>query len=380
MDTIYFDNAATTQIDPEVIDVMKEVMELSYGNPSSTHQIGRKAKVLIETARKNIAKHFDVDANQVVFTSSGTEGNNLVLNNAVENLGVKRIITSKIEHHAVLHVVENLEKKYAIEVEYVQLNETGVINLSDLEDKLAKSNKKTLVSLMLVNNEIGNILPVKEVSGLCKEYKALFHSDIVQFVGNNKLSLKETPVDFVVASAHKFHGPKGVGFICFNRAYKIAPMILGGNQEKGIRSSTENVHAIVGMYKALVLSSENMEENKSHILSVKKYFCQELKKIFPDVIFNGQSSDENKSSVTIVNVRFPFKDKMFLFSLDMFGIMASSGSACQSGSSKVSHVLKEILNDEEIQKTSIRFSFSRFSTTKEVDLCVEKIAKKFKKR
>lgn len=378
MKQVYFDNAATTFMYEEVIDVMMDSMKNNFGNPSSTHQFGRKAKVALETSRKSVAKSIGANSSEIIFTSSGTEGNNLVLNNAVKYLGVKVIITSKIEHHAVLNVVENLAKEYGVLVRYVELDEFGGIDLNSLYKLLKDSDEKTLVSLMMVNNEIGNILPYKEVASLCDEYKALFHTDAVQAVGHLPIDLKNVSIDFLVASAHKFHGSKGVGFVYFDKKHVIKPMILGGNQEKGIRSSTENIHAIVGMAKALEISIGKMIQSSEHILELKKYMCEQLKEVFPDVKFNGYSSSVDKGIPKILNVRFPKQDKMLLFNLDLKGVAASSGSACQSGGIKVSHVLKEFLTEEELMKTSIRFSFSSFSTKEEVD-CFIDVIRLFKK-
>ncbi|WP_408041727.1 cysteine desulfurase family protein [Tenacibaculum amylolyticum] len=379
MKTIYFDNAATTPMLSEVITVMQEAMETNYGNPSSTHQMGRKAKVVVETARKKIAKQLKVTAKEIVFVSSGTEGNNLILNNAVKNLNIERIVTTKIEHHAVLNVVENLRSEHGIEIVYLPVNKNGEVDIEVLKLVLLENDKKTMVSLMMVNNEIGNILPVKEVSEICQESKALLHTDAVQAVGHIDINLEKYPVDFLVASAHKFHGPKGIGFVYFNDKHIVKPMLLGGNQEKGIRSSTENVHGILGMEKALEMSLQNLETNKEYVLSLKKYFCEKLKEVFQDVSFNGNSSDAEKSSPYILNVRFPISDKMLLFNLDLSGVMASSGSACQSGGKKVSHVLKEMLDEDELNKTSIRFSFSKFSTKEQVETVIDKIKLLLKK-
>ena len=266
MKPIYLDNAATTPIDKEVIDVMYQSMIDNNGNPSSTHQFGRKAKSSIETARKNIAKHFNVSASEIIFTAGGTEADNLILFNAVTNLGVKRIITSKIEHHAVLHTVDYLKKTYGTEVVYLNVDEFGSVDLQQLEELLAEENQpKTLVSLLFVNNEVGTILPIKEVAKLCKQYEAYFHSDTVQGIGYFDLDLQEISVDFIVASAHKFHGPKGVGFAFFRKGIGIQPILHGGEQEKGARSSTENVHSILGMEKALDLALTNRVENEQKI-------------------------------------------------------------------------------------------------------------------
>jgi len=373
MKAIYLDNAATTKIDEEVLSLMYTSMQENFGNPSSTHQFGRKAKTAVETARKNIAKHFNVSASEIVFTAGGTEADNLILNNAVLNLGVQRIITSKIEHHAVLHTCEFLEKSQNITLDFVKVDEFGSIDVVHLERLLSTSDAKTLVSLMHINNEIGNILNTDEVCKICKKYDALFHSDTVQVIGHYNLDLKETPIDFIVASAHKFHGPKGVGFAYFKKGFGILPMFFGGDQERGARSSTENVHSILGMEKALSLAMNHLEKDRNYIESLKVYFISELKSISEKIEFNGFSSNLDKSSYTILNVRFPVINEMLLFSFDMAGIAVSGGSACQSGSNKGSHVLEEILNENDADKTSVRFSFSKFTTKDEIDFTVKKI-------
>ncbi|PQJ81518.1 cysteine desulfurase family protein [Polaribacter glomeratus] len=373
MKAIYLDNAATTKIDIEVLELMHISMQENFGNPSSTHQFGRKAKSAVETARKNIAKHFNVTAPEIIFTAGGTEADNLILNNAVLNLGVQRIITSKIEHHAVLHTAEFLQRTQNIILDFVHVDEFGVIDLNHLEELLAASDKKTLVSLMHINNEIGNILPVDEICVLCKKYNALFHSDTVQVIGHYALDLQKYPLDFFVASAHKFHGPKGVGFAFFKKGFGVLPMFYGGDQERGARSSTENVHSILGMDKALTIAMNNLKSDTKYIENLKHYFSTELQNISSDIQFNGRSSDFEKSSYTILNVRFPVKNDMLLFSLDMAGIAVSGGSACQSGSNKGSHVLAEILKDQEADKTSVRFSFSKFTTKEEIDTTIIKL-------
>ena len=378
MKSVYLDNAATTPMLPEVVEVMQQSMLSNFGNPSSTHQFGRKAKAAVETARKNIAKHFNVTASEIIFTAGGTEADNLVLYNAVLNLGVTRIVTSKIEHHAVLRTVSYLEKQYAIKVDFVDVDENGSIVLSDLELLLSKSSEKTLVSLMYVNNEIGNLLPIDEVCNICKKNDAYFHSDTVQAVGHYQIDLQKTPIDFIAASAHKFHGPKGVGFAYIKKGISVQPMLYGGQQEKGARSSTENVHAILGMEKALEIAYKNLEADTIYIKDVKRYFIQQLAFHFKEVKFNGLSSDLEKSSYTILNVRFPVVDKMLLFNLDLQGIAVSGGSACQSGANKGSHVLQAFLSNNDAKKTSMRFSFSKLTTIKEVDFCIEKLLKNIK--
>jgi len=374
MKRIYLDNAATTPLAPEVIEVMLETMKQNFGNPSSTHQYGRAAKNALETARKNIAKHFNISAAEIIFTSSGTEADNLILLNAVTNLGVKRFITSKVEHHAVLHTLNNLKSTYDIEVDYVSVLPDGSIDLAHLEELLAKNSDVCLVSLMMVNNEVGTLLPLKEVGEICKKFDAFFHSDTVQGVGHYTIDLSEINIDFIVASAHKFHGPKGVGFAYFKKGIGIKPMLHGGSQEKGARSSTENLHSIIGMSIALDLAYENLEKDKRQIQELKTYFIDKIKDFNPKIEFNGSSADQTKSSYTIVNIRFPFVKDLFLFELDMQGIAVSGGSACQSGSNTGSHVLAE-LNKHLDSSTSIRFSFSRYTTQEEIDKTIEIIKK-----
>lgn len=373
MKVVYLDNAATTPIDPEVIQVMQDSMQRNFGNPSSTHQFGRKAKNGVENARKNIAKVFNVSSSEIIFTAGGTEADNLIMYNAVNNLEVKRIITSRIEHHAVLHTAEFLREEYDIALDFVKIDDQGDVDLKHLESLLSNSTEKTLVSLMYINNEIGNILPWMTIGELCQEHGALFHSDTVQAIGHYELDLQKVPVDFITASAHKFHGPKGVGFAYFKKGFGIKPILHGGDQEKGARSSTENVHGILGMEKALVLASDTLDEDKTHMNSLKSYFMNGLLQLDGRIRFNGQSSNLELSSCTILNVLFPISNDMMLFSLDLQGIAVSGGSACQSGSNAGSHVLHEILNKEDEELTSVRFSFSRNTTQEEIDYTLEKL-------
>lgn len=377
MKSVYLDNAATTPMLPEVIEAVQQSMQTNFGNPSSTHQYGRKAKAAVETARKNIAKHFNISSSEIIFTAGGTEADNLILFNAVLNLGVERIITSKIEHHAVLNTVQFLEEKHKITVDYVRVNEEGAVSMESLGGLLNKSKKKTLVSLMYVNNEIGNLLPIEEVVVLCKEHEAYFHSDTVQAIGHYDIDLQKTQIDFITASAHKFHGPKGVGFAYFKKGIGILPMLHGGEQEKGARSSTENVHSIVGMEKALTIACKSLHKDEEYIIGLKKYFVEKTKELFPNIKVNGESIE--KTSYTIVNLRFPIEDKMLLFNLDLSGVAVSGGSACQSGSSKGSHVLQEFLDEKEEKKTSVRFSFSKLNTLDEIDHVISQLKKVLKK-
>ena len=375
MQKIYLDNAATTPLDREVIEVMTDHLIDNFGNPSSSHEFGRKAKVVVETARKNIAGFFKCAPSEVIFTAGGSEADNLVLYNAVKNLGIKRIVSSPIEHHAVLHTIEALKKSFNIEVEYLSVDQSGEINVNELNDTLKFKETKTLVSLMQVNNEIGNILDIDKISHICRENEALFHSDTVQAIGHVPLDLSVTPIDFVAASAHKFHGPKGVGFAIVKKGYPIHPMLHGGEQEMGSRAGTENTHSIVGMNKALSLIMKGYEEDRQYVLRLKKHFIDELNKRIEGIQFNGLSSDLDASAYHILNVRFPFEKSMMLFNLDLKGIAASGGSACQSGSNKGSHVLQAILTEQEAKKTSVRFSFSKFNTLEEIDIVVAELEK-----
>jgi cysteine desulfurase len=370
---VYFDNAATTKIRDEVVDVMADVMRSNFGNASSTHSFGRSSKAVIEYSRKAIAKHFNVSAGEIVFTSGGTEADNLVLRSAVRDVKVTHIITSKIEHHAVLHTIEQLEKEYSISVSYVSLDENGQVNYSHLNE-LLQTTEKTLVSLMHVNNEIGNILDLKRVALLCKENQALFHSDSVQSIGHYAVDLKEIPVDFLAASAHKFHGPKGIGFAFIRKGSGLKASIFGGDQERGFRAGTESIHNIVGLEKALQIAYDNLSVEKDYINNLKHYFIDRITTEIPKISFNGLSGQMEGSTYTLANICLPVapeKSSMLLFQLDLKNIACSKGSACQSGSSQSSHVLAEILNEEDRLKPSIRFSFSIYNTKVEVDYLVD---------
>ena len=378
MKQIYFDSAATTQVRQEVIDRMTKVLTENYGNASSSHSFGRSSKTLVELARKNIAKQLNVTAGEIVFTSGGTEADNLVLRSCVRDLGVKNIITSKIEHHAVLHTVEQLAREYGVINHFVDLDKKGGIDYSHLKD-LLESNEQCLVSLMHVNNEIGNLLDIKLVANLCKEHKALFHSDTVQSVGHFELDLQEIPIDFLAVSAHKFHGPKGVGFAFIRKNSGIKPLIIGGEQERGFRAGTESLHNIIGLEESLNFAYKNLTKEHQYILGIKQYFIERLNKEFPIIKFNGYSGDIDKSTYTMINVCLPVdpkKSSTLLFQLDLKGIACSKGSACQSGSDQGSHVLSQILDDEDMLKPSIRFSFSKYNTKDEVDYVID-ILKEF---
>lgn len=374
MKKVYFDNAATTQIREEVVDRMAQVMREVYGNPSSTHAYGRSAKTLIEQARKTVAKILNVAASEIIFTSGGTEADNLILNSAVRDLGVKRIITSKIEHHAVLYTLNKLHDVFGTEILYVNLDSCGSVDLQHLEELLKASEEKTLVSLMHVNNEVGNLLDIKRTGELCREHGALFHSDTVQSIGHYEIDLSEIKVDFTAVSAHKFHGPKGVGFAYIRKNSGLQPLIFGGEQERGFRAGTEAVHNIVGLEEALKLAYSNLDEEREYITSLKRHFTDLLKKEIPQVKFNGQCDDLEKSTYTLINVCLPMSQEkalMLLFQLDLHGIACSKGSACQSGSDRGSHVLNAFLPEEDLKKPSLRFSFSRYNTREEVEYVVQ---------
>ncbi|WP_091092794.1 cysteine desulfurase family protein [Flavobacterium gillisiae] len=368
MKKIYLDNASTTAIRPEVIQEMTKVMAEDFGNPSSTHSFGRNAKSVLELSRKSIAKQLNAAAQEIIFTSCGTEANNWILRSAVEDLKVKRIITSKIEHHAVLYTVQALQKEFDIKVDYVAVKPNGEIDITNLVELLAQ-NHKTLVSLMHVNNEIGTVLDLSRVAPICKQYNALLHSDTVQSIGKKEIDLKELPIDFLVASAHKFHGPKGVGFAFVRKNSGLQPLFYGGEQEKGLRAGTEAVHQIAGMAKAMEVSYANLENERAQISELKKYLIEQLEIDFPGFIVNGSQD----GFYNMLNVLLPFsndKTAMILFHLDMKGIAVSRGSACQSGSIRASHVLAEMLSDEDLRKPSLRISFSHYNSKEDIDILI----------
>ena len=371
---VYFDNAATTPMRNEVIELMTQSMTTTFGNPSSTHGFGRSAKTIIETARKSIAKHLNCEPREITFTSGGTESDNMILRCAVKDLNVKTIVSSVLEHHAVLHPLDELQKE-GINIRYVDLDEDGSPKLDQLKSILEADDTPKLVSLMHINNEIGNVLDLDRVGALCKAKCAYFHTDAVQGVGHFKFDLKSQPIDFLSSSAHKFHGPKGVGFTFIRKNTTIDPFIVGGPQERGQRAGTESVHNIIGLQKAIEMAYDNLEEESAYILSLKKYFITHLKRLFPTAYFNGLSEDLKKSSYTLVNVALPLEDsksQLLDFHLDLKGIACSKGSACQAGADLGSHVLGNLKRSEAIKKLpSLRFSFSSFNTFEEIDYVIE---------
>jgi cysteine desulfurase len=374
---VYFDNAATTAIRKEVIDKMTLIMNEIYGNPSSTHSFGRKAKAYLENARKSIASILNAEPQEIIFTSGGTESDNMIIQRAVLDLNIKTIISSPIEHHAVIHAIENLDN---ISYNNVSLTKDGSVDLEHLKKLLTENDQLKLVSLMYVNNEIGNILDLKKVGELCKKHNAYFHTDAVQGIGHFEIDLTKLSIDFLSAAAHKFHGPKGVGFSFIRKSSGLNGFIHGGEQERGLRAGTEAIHNIVGMQLAMELSYKNLKKERAKILDLKKYFLNKLKEVFPDMITNGLSGSYELSTYTLINVTFPLdedKSKLIEFQLDLNGIACSKGSACQSGSSLGSHVLNYIHSDSLKEKPSIRFSFCRDNTKKEVDYVID-VLKKFK--
>lgn len=365
----YLDNAATTQLRPEVIAEMVAVLQNDYGNPSSTHSFGRSAKSILETSRKSIAKNIGCSAQELIFTASGTEATNWILKNAVDNLNITRIITSKIEHHATLYTILELQKTKNIAVDYVSILENGQIDVNNLVVLLSQSTAPTLVSLMHVNNEIGTVLDIEKVGRICKQHNTLFHCDTVQSVGKEGIDLEILDIDFLVASAHKFHGPKGIGFAYIKKGIHMLPFIFGGEQEKGLRAGTEGLHQVAGMAKALHIAIEKLEMERAYILDLKNYCLQQLSQIFIDFKINGTTTFYN-----IINVCLPIspeKTPLILFNLDMKGIAVSRGSACQSGSAKPSHVLAEFLSDEDLKKPNVRISFSHFNTKADIDSLID---------
>lgn len=368
---VYLDNAATTPMAQEVVAVMCEHLANSFGNPSSSHSFGRQAKGLLETSRRNIAKHLNCDAKELIFTSGGTEADNMAINIAIHALGVKRIITSEIEHHAVELTAKIQCKKNGIELIMLDVDHAGNIDYAQLE-RLLSDKTPTFVSLMHANNELGTLLDIKRVGAMCREHGAYFHSDTVQTMGHYAFDLKELPVDFITCAAHKFHGPKGVGFLYVNSRIKTIPMILGGAQERNFRGGTENLIGIVALSKAFDLAYEDLLGHQSYVQGLKTYFIEKLQALVPGVKFNGRTEPDH-SLYTVLNVSFPPSEKsgMLLFVLDLKGVACSGGSACSSGSNVGSHVLTGIGADP--NRPSIRFSFSRYTTQEELDFALQVI-------
>ncbi len=340
---VYLDNAATTPLDPEVFEAMKPFMLEDFGNPSSTHAHGRKVRAAIESARKKVAELLNCTPGEIIFTSGGTEADNAIINGAIQAYKIKNAISSPIEHHAVTHTLETLDKQGDVKLHHVRLDEKGHVDLAHLES-LLKEFPNALVSLMHANNEIGNLLDIQKVGELCQQYNAYFHSDTVQTMGHYQHQLKQLKVHGMTAAAHKFHGPKGVGFMYINKDKKIKPMVYGGAQERNMRGGTENTYGIIGLAKALEICYREMAEHETHVTKLKKYMIEKLKASVPGVSFHGDSDNLKRSLYTVLNVSFPESEEneMMLFNLDMQGISASGGSACSSGATTGSHVLGAI--------------------------------------
>lgn len=371
MNRIYFDNAATTSLDPQVLEAMMPYLTTHFGNPSSIYSYGRESRLAIENARKSVAKILNAHPAEIFFTSGGTESSNTAIIAAVRDLGCKHIISSSIEHHATLHTVEYLQHSGETALSYVKLLPNGHIDLEDLEKILAESKEKCLVTLMHANNEIGNILDMHAVGELCKKYSAIFHSDTVQTVGHFPFNLRNTPVHFITGAGHKFHGPKGVGLLYVNENVKIKPYVHGGSQERNMRAGTENLYGIVGFAKALELATNNYETESTYIKGLKVYMMEQLKKHIKDISFNGDVL--GRSLYAVLNVSFPKTEKseMILFNMDINNICASGGSACTSGADAGSHVIRAVNNNP--NQVAVRFSFCKNNTKEEVDIAVEKL-------
>ena len=371
MDRIYFDNAATTTLDPLVLDAMMPFLTNSFGNPSSIYSYGRESRLAVENARKLVATTLQAHPSEIFFTSGGTESSNTAIHAAVRDLGCKHIITSAIEHHATLHTVEHLFKQQEIKLSYVQLLQDGHVDLNNLEVLLASSSEKTLISLMHANNEIGNILNIKAVGELCKKYDAIFHSDTVQTVGHFPFNLQDINVHFITGAGHKFHGPKGIGILYINKNISIKPFVHGGSQERNMRAGTENLYGIVGFAKALELATKNYEIDSNYIQQLKRYMKEQLEITIPNVSFNGDVM--GNSLYTVLSVNFPKTEKsdMILFNLDIYKICASGGSACTSGANAGSHVIQAINNNPNL--VTVRFSFCKHNTKEEIDFVIKKL-------
>ena len=371
MERIYLDNAATTSLDPQVLEAMMPYLTNRFGNPSSIYSYGRESRMGIENSRKSVAKLLQAHPAEIFFTSGGTESSNTAITAAVRDLGCKHIISSRIEHHATLHTIEYLQQKGEASLSYVQILENGDIDLDHLEKLLQNSNEKSLVTLMHANNEIGNITDLHTVGDLCRKYNAIFHSDTVQTVGHFPFDLRNTPVDFITGSGHKFHGPKGAGILYINENIKIKPFINGGSQERNMRAGTENLYGIIGFAKALEIASENHISDKEKIQGLKFYMMDSLAKNIAGTSFNGDPTGSSLYAVLSTNFPKTEKSEMLLFNLDIHNICASGGSACTSGADQGSHVIRALRNDNNF--VTVRFSFSKFNTTEEVDLVIEKL-------
>ena len=372
MKRVYLDNAATTPISKEIIELMSSLMKHQFANPSSTHSEGRKSKTIVEESRTIIAKILNTYPRNIFFTSGGTESDNMAIKMSIENYNIKHAITSRISHHAVLYPLEKLAKENKIKLSYVKLDKNGLVSFSDLEN-LLENNSRTFVSIMHANNEVGVIQDIKKIGLICQNYNAIFHSDTVQTIGHYHIDLQKINIDFLAASAHKFHGPKGIGFIYISDNVKISPFIIGGAQERNMRAGTENIHSISALAKAMQLAYENLDNDMTYIKKLKSYMIEKLKLYIPDVQFFSNSNDLDNSLYTVLTVSFPLtkNSEMLLFNLDIAGVSCSGGSACASGSNKGSHVLSYF--DPNAKRTGIRFSFSKYNTFEDIDFTIQKL-------
>ena len=372
MKRVYLDNAATTPISKEIIELMSSLMKHQFANPSSTHSEGRKSKTIVEESRTIIAKILNTYPRNIFFTSGGTESDNMAIKMSIENYNIKHAITSRISHHAVLYPLEKLAKENKIKLSYVKLDTNGLVSFSDLEN-LLENNSRTFVSIMHANNEVGVIQDIKKIGLICQNYNAIFHSDTVQTIGHYHIDLQKINIDFLAASAHKFHGPKGIGFIYISDNVKISPFIIGGAQERNMRAGTENIHSISALAKAMQLAYENLDNDMIYIKKIKSYMIEKLKLYIPDVQFFSNSNDLDNSLYTVLTVSFPLtkNSEMLLFNLDIAGVSCSGGSACASGSNKGSHVLSYF--DPNAKRTGIRFSFSKYNTFDDIDFTIQKL-------
>ena len=373
---VFLDNASTPPIAPEIIDMISEMMKSHFANPSSVHSYGRESKIVVEGARKKISELLNTSPGSIFFTSGGTEADNMAIKCAIHDHKITHAITSRLSHHAVLLPLEDLEKEGLIKLSYVDIDKDGVISISHLKE-LLESNPRTFVSIMHANNEIGTIQDIKVIGELCKEYNAIFHSDTVQTMAHFPFDMQKLNVDFMAASAHKFHGPKGVGFVYISENIRIKPFLRGGGQERNMRAGTENVYGIAALAMAMEMAYENLEEETDYIKGLKIYMMEKLQTELEDVQFYGKCTDMDNSLYTVLSCHFPETDiaEMLLFNLDILGVACSGGSACASGGSKGSHVLTEIV--PESKRPGIRFSFSKYNTKEDIDFTIDKLKELF---
>lgn len=373
---VFLDNAATTPMAPEIIDLISDMMKTHFANPSSTHSFGRESKIVVEAARKSIANLLNTSPGSIFFTSGGTEADNMAINCSIHDHNIKHAITSKLSHHAVLYPLEDLAAEGKIKLSYIDTDENGVVSLTHLK-QLLEENERTFVSIMHANNEIGTIQDIKAIGDICKEHNAIFHSDTVQTMAHFPFDMQELNVDFMAASAHKFHGPKGIGFVYISEDIQIKPLFRGGAQERNMRAGTENIYGIAAMAKAMEMAYENLEEETEYIKGLKKYMIEKLKAEINDVQFYAKCTDLDNSLYTVLSCNFPEDEnsEMLMFNLDILGVACSGGSACSSGSSKGSHVLTAIVEDS--KRPGVRFSFSKYNTKEDIDFAVEKLKELF---